>query len=126
MTPRLSFSLLDGRYALAQLPAGSPRPDWVRGQFTAVIESPEGISVVCAETAVPAGVKSRGGFRCLEIGGSFELESVGVVTAAVRPLAAAGVSVFVYSTWQTDYVLIQEYDFPRASMALKEAGHAIS
>jgi hypothetical protein len=122
MKPRLSFSLVEGRYALAQLPPGSPRPDWARGRFTAIIESAEGTSVVCAETEVPANVKKRGGFRCIEIGGSFDLESVGIVAAAVQPLAAAGISVFAYSTWETDYLLIQEYDFPKASMALKEAG----
>jgi uncharacterized protein len=126
MTPQLSFSLLDGRFALAQLPPGSSRPDWARGQFAAIIESAEGTSVVCAETAVPAGVKMRGGFRCIEIDGSFDLESVGVVAAAVQPLAAAGISVFAYSTWRTDYLLIQEYDFPKASMALKDAGHSFS
>ena len=123
MTP-LNFRALDGLYALALLPPGSARPDWARGEFTAIIESAEGISVVCSEAAVPAGAKMRGGFRCLEIDGSFDLESVGVVATAVAPLAAAGISVFVYSTWKTDYVLIQEYDFPQATLALKEAGHA--
>ncbi len=126
MTQRLNFSLLEERYALAQLPPGSPRPDWAHGRFTAIIESAEGTSVACVEAAVPVGVNKRGGFRCIEIGGSFELESVGVVAAAVRPLAAAGISVFVYSTWQTDYLLIQEYDFPKAATALKEAGHSFS
>jgi len=123
MKPRLSFSLVEGRYALAQLPPGSLRPTWLRGRFTATIESAEGLSVVCAEADVPTDVKRRGGFRCIEIGGSFDLESVGIVAAAVQPLAAAGISVFVYSTWQTDYLLIQEYDFPKASTVLKEAGH---
>lgn len=124
MTLKLSLTVLDGRYALVQLPPGSPRPSWARGAFTAVIESSEGISVVSPEAVVPAGAKMRGGFRCLEIAGSFELESVGVVSAAVGPLAAAGISVFVYSTWQTDYLLVQEYDCPHAALALKEAGHS--
>jgi len=124
MTPRLGFSLLEGRYTLAQLPPSSPRPDWARGHFTAVIESSEGTSVVCAESALPSDVKSRGGFRCIEIGGSFDLESVGIVAAAVSPLSAAGISVFVYSTWQTDYLLVQECDISKVSMALKEAGHS--
>jgi hypothetical protein len=123
VTRQLRFSLLDGRYALAQLPPGSPRPNWAHGQFTAIIESAEGISIVCAESAVPAGAKARGAFRCIEIAGDFALESVGIVADAVSPLAAAGISVFVYSTWQTDYLLIQEYDISRAALALKDAGH---
>jgi uncharacterized protein len=125
MALKLSFTVLDGRYALVQLPPGSPRPAWARGAFTAVIESTEGVSVVAPEAVVPAGARMQGGFRCLEIAGSFELESVGVVSAAVGPLAAVGISVFVYSTWQTDYLFIQEYDFLQATQALKEAGHAV-
>jgi len=124
MALRLSFGIFVGRYALVQLPPGSPRPAWARGQFTAVIDSAEGTSVVCPEDAVPAGLRMQGGFCCLEIAGSFELESAGVVAAAVGPLAAAGISVFVYSTWQTDYLLVQEYDIPQATLALKEAGHS--
>ncbi len=126
MTQRLSFRILAGRYALLQLPAGSPRPDWVRGEFTAIIDSPEGLSVVCAEDGAPALARARTGFRCLEIAGSFEIESVGIVAAAVRPLAAIGVSVFVYSTWETDYLLVQECDLPLVTTALKEAGHGLS
>lgn len=125
MTLRLEFAHVDGRFALAHLPPGSPRPDWPSGRFVAVIQSAEGISVICAESAVPAGTKMQAGFHCLEIAGTFEIESVGVVAAAVQPLAAAGISVFVYSTWRTDYLFVQQSDLERAVAALVRAGHQI-
>lgn len=125
MALHLEFNLLDSRFALTQLPPGSAAPAWARGQFISVTQSPEGISVVSDEAAVPAGLKTRGGFRCLEVVGAFELSSVGVVAAAVQPLSEAGVSLFAYSTWETDYILVPEDDLRRATAALTEAGHKV-
>src|ERR1700674_60019 len=102
----LEFVLLDEQYALTQLPPTSAHPAWVHGHFVAIIHSAEGITVVCDQKAVPLGLKTQAGFRCLKIVGAFELTSVGIVAAATRPLASAGVSLFAYSTWQTDYILV--------------------
>jgi hypothetical protein len=123
MTVLLKFRALDRRYALARLPADSPDPAWVAGRFTAVIRSPLGVTVVCEVDALPDGLTERSNFRCIEVIGAFALESIGVVAAAVGPLAAAGISVFAYSTWETDYILVQEGELDRAINALKAAGH---
>jgi hypothetical protein len=125
MTLQLEFTPLDAAFALALLPPGASHPAWESGAFMAVIQSAEGISVMCEESAVPLGTKARTGFRCLEIAGSFEIESIGVVAAAVQPLAAAGISVFVFSTWQTDYLFVQHGDLDRAIAALTQAGHKV-
>jgi len=83
------------------------------------------ITIVCAEGEAPAGAETRGGYRCLEILGEYEPEAVGVVAAATAPLARAGVSVFVFSAWSTDFLLVAEVDLGRAQSALRHAGHAI-
>jgi hypothetical protein len=126
MLQRLEIRLLDGSFALARLPRGSAVPDATHGPFMAVIHSAEGVSVVCPESAVPAGAESRGGFRCFEVAGVFDLESVGVVAAIAQPLAEAGVSLFVYSTWQTDYILVHEKDLDIALAALRKIGHHVA
>ena len=125
MAQKLEFFVLPGRYALAHLPPGAPAPDWARGQFAAVISSKRGISVVCEEDAVPVGVRAQSGFRCLEVEGDFDLNSVGVVAAAVQPLASARISLFAYSTWDTDYILIQETDLQLAISILIKFGHTL-
>ena len=71
-----------------------------------------------------ASVTAEAGFRCLTVVGAFDLSSVGVVAAAVQPIAAAGISLFAYSTWQTDYLLVQEKDLRSATAALTVAGHS--
>ena len=126
MALHLEIRLLDGRFALALLPRGSAIPEPATPPFTAVVHSAEGISVVCREGAVAGAAKSRNGFRCFEVAGQFDLEAVGVVAAVARPLAEASVSLFVYSTWQTDYVLVQENDLDIALAALRQAGHRVA
>jgi hypothetical protein len=125
MKMQLKLRILDGRYGLAQLPSGGATPDWISGRFSAVISSQEGITVVCDETVLPDDAKAQSGFRCLEIGGVFDLASVGVLAAVIQPLAMAGISVFAYSTWETDYILLQETDLNLAVSALMKAGHAV-
>jgi hypothetical protein len=125
MMQKLAFSILDGRYALTRLPAGSPEPGWATGQFTAVIRSREGLTVVSREGAVPQGAETKSGFRCLEVGGAHALDAVGMVAAASAPLASAGISLFLFSTWETDYILIEESQLDRAKAALRLAGHSI-
>lgn len=125
MILRLEFANVGGRFALVLLPLGAPTSPWATGPFVAVTQSAEGISVVCQESAVPPDTTARMGFHCLQIAGSFEIESVGVVAAAVLPLAQAGISVFVYSTWETDYILFQHNELERAVNALIQAGHTV-
>lgn len=122
---RLHFSILKHKLVLLGLPVDSPVPDCVRGEFAAVVFSPNEMTVVCPENLAPVGVKMRRGFLALRIDGSFAIDSVGVVAAAVAPIAAAGVSVFVYSTWRTDFLLVQEADLAAALGALRHAGHMV-
>ena len=50
----------------------------------------------------------------------------GIAAALATPLAAAGVSVLVIATYDTDYVLIREDQLNRAVAALTSAGHRVA
>ncbi len=125
MARRLDIRLLGARFALARLPYGAPPPEISEGPLSVVIRSPEGVSIVCLESAVPMGAESGAGYRCLEVAGALELESVGVVAAITHPIAEAGVSLFAYSTWLTDYLLVHESDLDRALAACRAVGHRV-
>ena len=55
-----------------------------------------------------------------------KLSKIGVLASLVTPLAQAGISVFSISTFDTDYLLVNESDFERALVVLQKAGHSIS
>jgi len=47
------------------------------------------------------------------------------VAALANPLARLGVGIFVISTFDTDYLLVQREDLPVAVEALEHAGHRV-
>ena len=126
MIASLEFVHIPGDYAIVRLPQASHDADWAKRPFAAMIWSGDGLTMICRADCVPAGSEMRHGFRCIAVAGRFALNSVGIVAAAVAPLAAAGISVFVYSTWETDYILIPEADLAAAINALLAAGHRVA
>ncbi len=126
--PRLALSVLPGTLAVCRLDAALPLPDWAMqgGAFVSITRSPDELSVVCAEARVPDGIPREGGWRCLKVAGPLAFSLTGVLAALTAPLAAARISVFATSTYDTDYLMVKAGDLDAAVAALKRAGHAVS
>jgi len=122
----LALSLLAERLAVCRLEPGAPLPAWAGGALTAFTRTPDELSVVCAEAGVPAGVQMEGGWRALKVAGPLDFGLTGILAALAGPLAAAGVSIFAISTYDTDYVLIKETALERAVAVLRAAGHPVT
>ena len=100
-------------------------PAWATGPFVSVTRTADELSVVCPEDVVPSEVRAERGWRCLRVAGTLDFSMAGVLAALVGPLAAAGVSVFAVSTFDTDYLLVKDQDLRRAVDVLRNAGHAV-
>ena len=125
-TRRLPLLVLDGAFAVCRLGNTSPLPPWAAaGGFFSLTRTADELSVVCAEAAVPEGVRCERGWRCLRVAGTIDFSVVGVLAALTAALAAAGASVFAISTFDTDYLLVKENDLARALAALRRAGHVV-
>lgn len=122
----LTLELLSGRLAVCRLSPESPTPAWAAGAVTSLTRTPNELSIVCAEEAAPPGVKAERGFRCLAVLGPLDFALTGVVASISAPLASAGVSIFVLSTFDTDLLLIRETHLAQAVAVLRGAGHRIS
>ena len=121
---RLSFSVLPGDYAITRLEPGEPIPAWAQsGEFFTATRTDEELSIVCAASAVPAGARSEGGWILLRLRGPFALDQVGILGSLTAPLAAAGVALFVVSTFDTDYLLVKKDRLTEGIAALEAAGH---
>jgi uncharacterized protein len=135
MSPRkLTLTVLPARYVICRFPADAPVPDWaMRGGFSSVTRTAEELSITCEESAVPAAAlggalpefKMSRGWRALKFEGPFDFSEVGVLASVVGPLAEAGVSVFAVSTFDTDYLLVQEEAYARAEEILAAHGHSL-
>jgi len=123
---RLELSLLPERFAISRLAPSAPLPGWAtQGTFYSVTRTYDELSIVAEESFIPAGTLSENGWRVLKVQGPFVLSEVGVLAALAAPLAAARVSLFVVSTFETDYLLVTQEQLASAIAALDGAGHSI-
>ena len=122
----MELELLSGRFAVARLEPACGVPSWARGpSFVSVTHTADETSVVCDEELVPSEVTSEMGFVGLKVPGPIPFTEVGVLASIARPLAAAGVSIFAVSTFDTDYVFLRGADLEKAGASLAEAGHSL-
>jgi putative acetyltransferase len=123
---RMALLVLDGAFAVCRLPNTSSLPPWAAaGGFFSMTRTADELSVVCAEAAVPEGVRCEHGWRCLRVAGTIDFSVVGVLAALTAALAGAGVSVFAISTFDTDYLLVKDNDLAAALAAFRRAGHVV-
>ena len=123
----MTLELLAGSYAVARLDAADPVPAWAgAAPFVSVTRTEAELSVVCPQGAVPPGVRAEAGWRCLRVQGPLGFGTTGVLASLAGPLASSGVSIFVVSTYDTDYLMVQERDLDRGVDALERAGHAVA
>lgn len=121
---QLEFSVMPGRFAIARLETTSPIPTWAMGrEFFSLTRTPEELSIVAPEGAVPGRVRAARGWRVLKLEGPFEFSAVGVLAAVTGPLAEAGISIFALATFDTDYVLVKDENLESAVEVLERAGH---
>ena len=122
----LRLEIVEGRYAVVRLGPGDAVPPWAAGgPFVSVTRTDAELSIVCLETAVPRGQPGERGWRGLRVLGPLGFGMTGILASLATPLASSGVSIFVVSTYDTDYVMVQERDLERAKDALARAGHTV-
>jgi len=121
------FSIVAGRFAVARLEPGEPIPEWASsaGPFASITRTPDELSIVASEAAVPEGVKCERGWAMIRLLGPFLFSQVGVLASFAAPLAEAGVSLFAMSTFDTDYLLVKEDRASSARDTLVAAGHEL-
>jgi len=70
-------------------------------------------------------VVSSRNWQMLQIVAQMDFSLVGILARIATPLAAAGISIFSISTYDTDYILIQKKHLEVAMKVLVEEGYQI-
>ena len=124
---KLTLSLLTEEYAVCKLGPGHGIPEWVTSNdFWSVTKTRNELSIVCPGSQVPEDVKTESGWRVLEVEGPLDFSKTGVLNCLTKPLADSKISIFVLSTYLTDYLLIRSKDLKPAIEILRAQGHKIS
>ena len=129
------------RFSILRLPPSAPVPNfaevpdppplllcvtWTRSELSIVLPTH------CVPSDFPGGEGAlrEDGWACLTLvppggeGAAVPFDQVGVLLAIAKPLAAAGVGIFVLSTFNTDHVLLKAAQLDEAARVLRLAGHA--
>jgi uncharacterized protein len=120
------LSLLPETFTICHLASDAAVPEWAtRGQLFSITRTSDELSLITETAFVPEKLRTAVSWRVLKVHGPFELSEVGVLAALLTPLAAAGVSVFTISTFDTDYLLVQSIQLSEAVAGLGRAGHSV-
>ena len=114
-----------------RLPPNATLPsDLHNAPMVFISRTDEELSIVCSEAlARSSGVAAAAAdgdisapWTCLQVAGPIDFSVVGLMAKISNLLAAAQVSLFALSTFDTDYVLVRTSDMDKARPALVEGG----
>lgn len=123
----LALLVLEPTFAACRLNANATVPAWASsGVFSSITRTNDELSIVCEAANVPTDVQAERDWRALRVVGTLDFALTGILLMIAAPLAAAKISIFALSTYDTDYVLVREAALPAAIAALRDAGHHVS
>ncbi|OPY28501.1 MAG: hypothetical protein A4E28_01498 [Methanocella sp. PtaU1.Bin125] len=123
---KLSLLVLDETLAICSLKRDSPLPDWATSSdFYSITRTYDELSIVCPQDKVPAGVDINKNWRCLKVQGPLGFSITGILASLSMPLASEGVSIFVFSSYDTDHIMVKQYELDKAVEVLQKAGHTV-
>lgn len=123
----LSLALLSNDYSISEFPIGTfNNIDFQAGILSLVFER-DRISIIHETQKNIAGhLMQENDWKAIRIEGSFDFEISGILSNILSPLSKACISVLVYSSYDTDYILVKRKDIKKAISELKLSGFYIS
>jgi hypothetical protein len=123
---KLSLLVLEETFAICSMKRDSPLPEWATSSdFFSITRTFDELSIVCPQEKVPAGVDINKNWRCLKVQGPLGFSITGILASLSMPLASEGVSIFVFSSYDTDHIMVKQYELEKAVEVLQKAGHTV-
>jgi len=112
----LTLKVLDEKFAVCKVDNNKPIPMWVlkSRDFYSITRTHDEMSIISIESSVPEHVEKEGGWKAFMVDRVLDFELIGVISSITGILAEKEISVFVMSTYNTDYILVKEDDFEKA------------
>lgn len=120
---------LEQPFAMLRLPPQEVLPAWVQSSvFYSVSRSPDELSIVCAESVLPAEIPETWaiarGWALLHLP-PLDLELTGIAARFSGIIAAEEINLNIIATFDTDYIMIPVEKAERALRALRNSGYSI-
>jgi len=119
-TKKLTLLILPEKLGICHFDKNSPMPYWATEdiKFSLIARTRDELSIICPEDKIPGGVLVERTWRAFKVEGPLGFVSTGIVSSLSSPLAKAGISILYVSTYETDYVLVEEINLAKATKIL--------
>lgn len=78
---------------------------------------------MCSKQVPEDALERDDGWKAFRIQGVLDFSLIGILSAISAVLAENKIGIFAVSTYNTDYILTKEENFPKAVECLKQAGY---
>ncbi|KAG0290090.1 hypothetical protein BGZ96_006445 [Linnemannia gamsii] len=139
MTLKLNLELDPLPYTIHRLPPTTPASIYLplldNQAWYSITKTAEEISLVISHSYpstsnllpnTPEEHKVSPSWRCFKVAGPLDFSLVGIMANLSNALAEHQISVFVVSTYDTDYVLVKEDKAQEAKKVFEGIGHSVS
>ena len=124
--PKQTLAVLPDTFVIHSLPVSAQIPSQVLNSSLYFIgKTHEELSIVIPESIHIESDDSDTDWKVMEVLGPLELSMVGIMAQIGNVLAAAKVSIFIVSTFETDFFLVKSKDLATAAQALELDGYKV-
>ncbi|MDB4533833.1 ACT domain-containing protein [Vicingaceae bacterium] len=120
------LELIPGIHSVCKISAARTIPEWAQGPFVQLSISDDECTVVSLQENIPDGIEIESNWRLFRVAGVLDFSLVGIIAGISKCLADARISIFVASTFLTDYILVREESLDDAVDALQRADYDVS
>jgi hypothetical protein len=116
---KLTLSVLPDSLAICQFAPGMQLPSWAfKSSFFSISRTDDELSIVCDQSLIPPDVKKVDNWRAFKVEGPLDFSLTGIISSLAKPMAENRIPIFVISTYDTDYLLVENKDFKNAKEVL--------
>lgn len=119
----MKLRLLPELFGILKLTPPQPFPEWLTSaDLFFIAQTEDEYSIMCPQGHIPSEITYDADWRCFRVDGDLAFDEIGVVARVSKPLADDGMSLFLVSTHDRDYVFVAQSDLSRAIDIYHAAG----
>ena len=124
---KFNLILFEKKYSIYKFRNDTVLPEWVySSEFCSLTRTKDEVSVVTVQNKhLSDCIACSKDWRILKIEGPLDFSLIGVIADISEILKKAKVSVFIISTYDTDYILVKEKDLNASIASLQNKGYNI-
>jgi hypothetical protein len=117
---KLTLSVLPEKLGICHLSQKSAIPLWAEEgvTFSSIARTEKELSIICSQGKIPGGVLFEKDWRAFRVEGPLGFVSTGIVSSLSSPLSKVKISIMYISTYETDYILVEDKNLGKAAKVL--------